>query len=150
MFYEKDPNVKATVHFDTSRGGTEFKLRHIFFAYEDRAQITELFCETFERLTAAVSVLTNATVQATELWEKSDASMTDAVAKNLGIEDRIPVALGSNHHPYHLLCKTHTFEALHRSNLEVLVTIEKKVSNEKSLKASILDLNHSFEEKQVW
>ena len=83
MLYEKEPGVKATVHFDTTScssidgewpsiilrfssginsgnsSGKEFRLRPIFFAYEDREQIMELFCETFRRLAAAVSVLKN-------------------------------------------------------------------------------------------
>ena len=62
---------------------------------------------------------------ASELWGKIDALMTDAVAKNLGVESTIPAALESSHHPYHLLCKSHTVEALDRSNLEVLASIEK-------------------------
>ena len=54
--------------------------------------------------------------------------MTDAVTKNLGIEETIPDALGSMHHPYHLLCKSHTVEALDRSSLQVLAKVEKNVS----------------------
>ena len=64
------------------------------------------------------------------MWEKVDAIMTDAVTKNLGIEDTIPNALGTEHHPHHLLCKSHTVEALDRSNLEVLSKIEKSVKQQ--------------------
>ena len=92
--------------------GKEFRLRPIFFAYEDREQITELFCETFRRLAAAVSVLKNVAIVASELWEKIDALMMDTVTKNLGVERTIPAALESSHHPYQLLCKSHTVEAL--------------------------------------
>ena len=56
--------------------------------------------------------------------------MTDAVSKNLGIENTIPASLGSEHHPIHLLCKSHTVEALDRSNLHVLSSIEKKVDQQ--------------------
>ena len=50
--------------------------------------------------------------------------------KNLGIEDTIPNALDSNHHPYYLLCKSHTVEALDCSNLNVLAEIEKSVTQQ--------------------
>ena len=56
--------------------------------------------------------------------------MTDAVSKNLGIENTIPASLGSEHHPIHLLCKSHTVEALDRSNLDVSSSIEKKVDQQ--------------------
>ena len=51
--------------------------------------------------------------------------MTDSVSKNLKIEDLIGESLGSDHRPYHLLCKSHTVEKLDATNLEVLATIEK-------------------------
>ena len=53
--------------------------------------------------------------------------MTDAVTKNLKIEDNIATALGTKYQPMHLLCKRHTVEALDRSNLSVLYEIEKQV-----------------------
>ena len=139
----KAPNVKATIHFDTTSrssidgewpsillkfsDGYDYRLRPLFFAYEDRVQITELFVETFSRLALAVSVLSDETVEPSSLWEKLDAIMTDAVMKNLGIEETIPKALGSIYHPHHLLCKSPTMEALDKSNLEVLSGIEKTV-----------------------
>ena len=42
----------------------------------------------------------------------------------------LPNALGSNHHPYHLLCKIHTAEALDHSNLNVLAEVEKSVKQQ--------------------
>eukprot|EP00111_Clytia_hemisphaerica_P017245 TCONS_00051047-protein len=103
--------VKSTVHYDTTSrssidgdwpsiilklsDGSEYRLRPLFFAFEDREQITELFLETFRRLAAAISVYKQKEIQAKELWEKVDALMTDSVSKNLGIEDTIPEALGS-------------------------------------------------------
>lgn len=101
----------------------EYRLRPIFFAYEDRDQITKLFCETFERLAAAIS-MRGVTIEPATLWERVDALMTDAVTKNLGIEETVPGALGSTHHPFHLLCKSHTVEAIDRSSLQVLAKIE--------------------------
>ena len=149
--YNKGNGIKAIVHFDTTSrssidgewpsiilrfsDGEEFRLRPLFFAYEDRDQITELFVETFKRLSAALSILENEQIEPSDLWEKIDALMTDSVSKNLGIEETIPHALGSEHHPYHLLCKSHTVEALDRSNLEVLSALEKKVNQQAVFKS---------------
>ena len=89
-----------------------------------------MFFETFKRLSTALSVLENLEIEPAVLWEKIDALMTDSVSKNLGIEDTIPEAIGSAHRPYNLLCKSHRVEAQHRSNLEVLADIEKKVNQQ--------------------
>ena len=75
-------------------------------------------------------------MQPSSLWENVNALMTDAVTKNLKIEDTIPEALGSTHRPLHLLCKSHTVEALDRSNLKVLAGIEDSV-NQRHIYGSI-------------
>ena len=59
--------------------------------------------------------------------------MTGAVTKNLGMEDTILDALGSKHHPFHFLCKSHTVEAIDKSNLQVLAKIEKDVHQQDTL-----------------
>ena len=61
------------------------------------------------------------------LWHKTDALMTDAVTKNLKIEDNIATAPGTTYKPMHMLCKSHMVEALDRSNLSVLYDIENQV-----------------------
>ena len=61
------------------------------------------------------------------------ALMTDAVTKNLKIENNIATALGTTCKPMHLLCKSHTVEALDRSNLSVLYDIEKQVQQREIL-----------------
>ena len=86
--------------------------------------------ETFKRLSISANVSENQHTTPVTMWEKVDSVMTDVVTKNLGIEDKIPNALGSNHHPYHLLCKSHTVEALDRSNLNVLAEVEKRVKQQ--------------------
>ena len=53
--------------------------------------------------------------------------MTDAVSKNLKIGERVAAKLGSNHIPYHLLCKLHTCERLDADNLTTLSIIEAKI-----------------------
>ena len=70
--------------------------------------------------------------------EKVDAIMTDAVTKNLEIEEKIAKALDSSRIPLHLLCKSHTVEALDKSSSEVLNEIEKSVKQQEYLKKSTL------------
>ena len=143
---KKNNQVKATLHFDSTGRSSidgewpsiiltfsnkeEYRLRPLFFAYEDREQITTLFVETLTRLACAASTYYNEYVTPATLWEKVDALMTDAVTKNLSIENTIPDAIGSTHHPLHLLCKSHTVEAFDKSNLQVLANIEKSVKQQ--------------------
>ena len=108
--------------------GQEFRLGPLFVAYEDWDQIIDLFVETFKQLSISANVSENRNATPATMWEKVDSLMTIAVTKGLGIEDTIPNAFGSNHHPYHLLCKSHTVEALNHSVW----------SNKKYLKASTL------------
>ena len=107
--FNKSTLVKSIVHFDnTGRSsidgewpslilkfsdGIEYRLRPMFFAFEDRVQITNLFAETFSRLTATLKVSHDQTLQPKTLWEKVDAIMTDAVTKNLEIEETIAKTL---------------------------------------------------------
>ena len=92
-------DTRCTLHFDTtgrSRVDGEwpelilnflsddkmkckmFRLRALFFAYEDRAQIIKLIVETFKRLSIATG---DPCVTAANLWEKIYANMTDSVTK---------------------------------------------------------------------
>ena len=139
--WSKDENVKSTLHYDTTArntidgewpaiilyfsNGDEYFLRPLFLAYEDRKQIAELLVETYSRLSVAASVDKQENITPAALWEKTDAIMTDSVSKNPKIEHLIGESLGSDHRPYHLLCKSHTVEKLDAINLEVLATIEK-------------------------
>ena len=97
---DKDSTIKAIVHFDTTSrnnidyhfafsNGEEFRLRPIFFAHEDREQITSLFSETFKRLAAAVSIQKGVIFELSVLCREIDALITDYVTKNLGVEDMI-------------------------------------------------------------
>lgn len=45
------------------------------------------------------------------LWEETLHIMTDAVSKNLHIEDRIAEAMQSEYKPLNLTCKSHAVEA---------------------------------------
>ena len=99
----KESNVKASVHFDLTSHSSidgewpsliiifsnsqEFRLLQLFFAYEDQDQITELFVETFKRLSISANVFENQNTTPATMWEKLDLLMTNAVTKNLGIED---------------------------------------------------------------
>ena len=161
--FNKNENSKAIIHFDTTghsstdgewpsiilrfTDGLEYRLRALFFAYEDRQQITDLFVETFSRLSMPLNVSTDENIEPVRLWEKVDAIMTDALTKNLGIEEAVST-LGSSHQPYHLLCKSHTIEALDRSNLEVLRKIEKSVKQQDVLEQINASLKSFFRGKK--
>ena len=105
-------------------------LRPLFFAYEDREQIISLIVESLKRLSVAANKLN---VTASNLWEKIDPIMTDAVSKNLKIEDGVAEALQSRNVPYHILCKSHTCERLNTDNLTTLSQIEAKVGLREAL-----------------
>lgn len=64
-----------------------FPLRPIFFAYEDRKQITRLIVETYHRLSSAL-ILDDNPATAKELWDKTTAFTTDSVSKNPESRDR--------------------------------------------------------------
>ena len=60
----------------------------------------------------------------------------NSVSKILKIEDLIGEYLGSDHQPYHLLCKSYTVEKLDATNLKVLATIETSVKKKSYLNRS--------------
>ena len=130
--------MKVTLHYDTTShnsidgewssvilnfsDGQKFWLRPLFFAFENRNPNYEsLIVETYERLAAAASEFNKSNIQASDLWGKTDAFMSDAVAKNFEIEKTVPNVLHSDHEPYHILCKSHTVEKLDKTNLFVLI-----------------------------
>ena len=135
--------VKCTLHYDTTQrcridgewpalifsfsSGYRYTLRPLFFAYEDRAQIVKLITETYLRLATTLQPDSDSSEKAKVLWEKTTSIMTDSVAKNMHIEEGVAEYFGSTYLPYHLLCKSHTVEALDRSNLDVLSNLEQKL-----------------------
>ena len=141
--FNKSTLVKSNVHFDTTGRSSidgewpslvlkfsdeiEYRLQPIFFAFEDREQITNL---TFGRLIATLQVSHDQILQPKTLWEKVDAIMTDTVTKNTEVEETIAKALDSSHIPSYLLCKTYTVEALDKSSFEVLNEIAKSVKQQ--------------------
>ena len=149
--YTLADDVQVTVHYDTtSRNNIDgewpslilvfsdsqrFRLRPLFFAYEDCQNIVRLFVETFERLAAAASTSATDVVTAQTLWSRVSNVMTDAASKNLGFEKEVSAALQTDHIPHHLLCKAHTVEALDISNLRVLSSLEKQVKLQQKIEA---------------
>ena len=125
--------------------GREFELRPIFFAHEDREQISLLLVETMKRLAVAA---TSSDLPAKKLWENLYAIMTDSVSKNLHIEDLIANSLGSTHKPLHLLCKSHTVEKV-ECNLDVLARFEKKVKQREVLESINPRLKSFFRGKKT-
>ena len=166
--YQKPDNVKRIMHYDTTSwssidvewpsiilklsSGQEYQLRPLFFAYEDSEQITNLFIETYKRLSLILNAINNnlsSPITPAALWHKTDALMTDAVTKDLKIKDNIVTALGTTYKPMHLLCKSHTVEALDRSNLTVLYDIEKQVQQREILEGINPSLKPFFRGKKT-
>ena len=77
-----------------------FKLRALFFAYEDRAQIVKLVVETLKRRAISSD---NESITSATLCKNVYSMMTDAVRKNLSIETGIAKQLGLSHIPLHIL-----------------------------------------------
>ena len=77
----------------------------LFFAYEDCVNITDLIIGTLEQLAIAGREVLSQDLSAKTLWENIDNFMTDSVTKNKEVENCVAEKLGSNHIPYHLLCK---------------------------------------------
>ena len=126
--YNNPSNVKSTLHYDNTSqskidgewpaiilnfgGNDRYSLRPIFFAYEDRKQITRLIIETLQRLAFLVTTKENQVVTAKVLWEKVMIIMTDSAEKNLHIEDSIALELRSQHKPFIMqITHSHTVEA---------------------------------------
>ena len=136
-------NTKSMLHYDTTSrcqidgewpsiilsfsDGTDFELRPLFSANEDREQIVLLIVENIKRLSVAA---TGSDESAKKLWENLFALMTDSVSKNLKIEDGISEYFGPTYKPIHLLCKSHTAEKLDICNLEVLASFEQVLRQE--------------------
>ena len=80
---------------------------------------------------------------------KTGAIMTDSVSKNLKIENLIGETFGSDHQPYHLLCKSITVEKHDARNLEDLATIEKSVNQRKLFKSINPSLKSFFLGKKL-
>ena len=104
----------------------QFRLRALFFAYEDCAQIIRLIVETYKQLAATINAEELA-ISAKLLWKKTTSIMTNSVSKNFQIGDGLAEVLQSSHIPYYLLSKSHPVEALDHSNIHVLADIEKYV-----------------------
>ena len=90
--YQKPENVKRIMHYDTTSrssidgewssiilklsSGQVYQLRPLFFAYEDREQITNLFIETYKRLSLILNAINNnlsSSITPAALWHKTDA-----------------------------------------------------------------------------
>ena len=122
-----DDDTRCTLHFDTtgrSRVDGEWpalilnflssvkdkcqmiRLRAMFFAYEDRDQIVKLIVETLRRLSVAED---DEHVTPKSLWGNIYALMTDAVTKNLKVEEAVQLPencrLSISHY---ICCANHT------------------------------------------
>ena len=84
----------------------------------------KLVVETLKRL----SVASGGRSSPRYLWESISFIMTDAVTKNLKIEDEVAKLLGSSHIPYHTLCKSRTCEKLDEACLKALASVETEIN----------------------
>ena len=75
--------------------------------------------------------------------------MTDATAKYLQIENPIVSELNSQYKSMHLLCKSHTVEALDRSYFDVLAKTRKQVSQCRTLENINPNLKLFFRGKKL-
>ena len=96
-------------------------LRLLFFAFEDRMQITKPIIETLQWL----STVFNGSGSAKELWE-IDTSMTNAASKNLKVGIEVARMLRLDHVLLHLLCKSHTCEKFYSTNIERIAKISRR------------------------
>ena len=141
--FHKQEDVTVTLHYDTTSRNSidgewasiilnfsdmrQYSLRSIYFSYEDKKNIAHLITETYSRLATAASTALKEKVTPSQLWNNTSAFMTDAVSKNLGVENIVSQNLDSTHIPHHLLCKSHTVEGLDTSNIKVLASIEQSL-----------------------
>jgi hypothetical protein len=103
---EKGPDTKASLHYDTTSrknvkgeltsmilelsNGKTFKLRPFTLAKETQDTIADFFVAEIRRIAIAAGV-----DDPSRIWELVDSLMTDAAAKNLGIETVIAQKLGN-------------------------------------------------------
>ena len=96
--YEQSEETKTTIHFDTTGhssvnvewpsiiptflNGEEYRLRPLFFIYEDRQQLTTLFVETFTQLDCGTNECYTEHVAPSILWAKVGGLMAVAATKN--------------------------------------------------------------------
>ena len=163
--YQKSGDVRVTLHYDsTTRNCIDgewpslvlafsdkqrFRLRPIFFAYEDRENIAYLIVESFCRLADSVSIHLNIVVVSKYLWEKTNNFMTDSVSKNLGVIDLVADMLKSEYKPHHILCKSHVVEKFDSCNINVLADLESRVNLQEKLIAINPSLKPFFRGKKA-
>ena len=118
--------------------GYQHRLRPIYMAYEDRENIIRYIVESYSRLAVLIKNARNIDITPAELWDQTTALMTDAVSKNHKVEEGVSAALGTQHVPHHLFCKSHTVggvEGLDKSNIKALSEVERSVNFREKLEA---------------
>lgn len=128
--------IAFLIHFGKQK--ITLRLRAIPLLFEDRDNIVSLFVEQMKRLSTAVGV------HPCEIWHRITAIMTDSVAKNLDVSDKIfeilcnePIQgqqlllhqhlLNHPHVPYQLLCSAHWCVNIDKKCFETYGEIEKQM-----------------------
>lgn len=96
-----------------------------------------------------VSASASLNIEPIFLCERVDVKMTDAVKNTLKSKKKNSNALGSSYQTYHLVCKSHAVDALHKSNLKVLAKIKKSVKQQEVLEHINPILKSYFLRKEV-
>ena len=126
---EKPEDVKTTFHYGITKpcnidGGIHDHKRFyynricfelLFFVHEDQEQIIFLLVETFTYLSVAESFKK-------KIRESCNSS---CLGKDWCSHDRSKCQKNWMYHAIHFLCKSHTEDKLHSTNLELLVRAEK-------------------------
>ena len=108
---------------DKNPDNCHISLRALLFASEDRMQITKLLIHTLQRL----SIASNGSSSAKELWGKNDALKTDAGSKNLKVGFEVAKLLISDHVPLYILRKSHTYEKFDLTNIHTIAKVQAKI-----------------------
>ena len=156
---------KVTLHFDTTlqcniddewpaiilnfSSNIRFNSRPLFFAYEDRANITDLIIETLKRLAVAGREVLRQDLTVKALWENIDNFMTDSVIKNLEVEKCVGEKLWYLYIPHHFLCKPHVVEKFDETNFKVLSNIKIQLQLRERFECIDLSLKPFFRGKKA-
>ena len=119
----------------------KFILRPLFFAFENRQNISKLIAETLYRLSVTIGTTPKM------IWELIDGFMSDSVTKNLQVEHLVAEVLGLDHIPSHYLCNAHTSEKFNEALLSVLTSVEKEISLREKLESSYPQLKALYRGK---
>ena len=99
----------------------------MFFAFEDRQNISKLIVETLYKLSVTVGTTLKT------IWELINGFMTGLFTENLQVEHLLAEELGSDHIPPHYLCNVYTSKKFDKALLSVLTSAQREISLRKKI-----------------